>query len=100
MDNYSLADIRAATENNEDGLFGGSGAWLIILLLFWGFMGNGFGGFNNRGEGVPLATAQQSFDIDKDVLTSSCSTQKDILESRYTTQLGLQNLQSQMASCC
>nr|DAH82905.1 MAG TPA: hypothetical protein [Caudoviricetes sp.] len=98
MENYSLADIKAATDGN-DGLFGGSGAWLIVLLLFWGFLGgNGFG--YNRGESVPLATAQQSFDIDKDVLTSGCSTQKEILQSRYDAALGMNNIQAQMASCC
>ena len=46
--NYSLADIAAATGNgrNNDGMFGGDGAWwLIVLFLFvfcgWGNNGNG-----------------------------------------------------------
>ena len=97
--NLSLADIAAVTKDN-DGMFGGSGAsWLIILLLFL-IGGNGFWGGRNTTEANPYATAQQAFDIDKDVLTSGCNTQKEILESRYTTQLGLQNLGSQMAACC
>lgn len=29
-----------------------------------------------------------------------CSVQKEIVENRYTTQLGLQNLGQQLASCC
>lgn len=50
---YSLADIAAATDNNNDG-FGGNGAWwIIILFLFcfagWGNGGYGFGGGGNQG---------------------------------------------------
>lgn len=53
MENYSLADIRAATDNNRDG-FGGDGGWFWIVVLFlfmFGFGGNGFGnGALSRGE--------------------------------------------------
>lgn len=31
---------------------------------------------------------------------NACNTQKEILESRYTTQLGFQNTQANLASCC
>lgn len=45
MENYSLSDIRAVTDN--DGMFGGNGAmfWIIILFLFAG--GGAWGGMNN-----------------------------------------------------
>jgi hypothetical protein len=43
-ENYSLADIRAATEGGMDG-FGGGWLWIIVLFLFI-FGGNGFGGRN------------------------------------------------------
>ena len=45
---YSLADIRAATQ--DDGMFGGNGLWLLVLFLLggrgfgWGGWGNGFDG--------------------------------------------------------
>ena len=42
----SLADIKAVTDDN-DGMFGGNGAWLIIILLFLLGGGNGFGYGNN-----------------------------------------------------
>lgn len=48
--NYSLADIRAATMDRDDGLFGGNGLWLLVLFLLggrgfgWGGWGNGFDG--------------------------------------------------------
>jgi hypothetical protein len=46
---YSLADIAAATGNGaNDGFFGGSGWWIILLFLFaWGGWGNG--GYSNGG---------------------------------------------------
>lgn len=43
--NYSLADVAAATKGNE-GLFDGGGSWVIIILLFLMFAGTGWG---NRG---------------------------------------------------
>ena len=49
MDNYSLADIRAATGANEDGWNGGGAWWIIILFLFMFGMGGGGWGWGNRG---------------------------------------------------
>lgn len=45
---YSLADLKAVTEGNNNGGFGGEyGAWwiIIIIILFGGFGNRGFGGF-------------------------------------------------------
>lgn len=49
---YSLSDIAAVTNGNNDGIFGGNGgngAWWIIILFLFAFVGggwgNGFGGF-------------------------------------------------------
>lgn len=54
MDNYSLSDLRAAV-GDDNGAFGGNGAWWVILLfLFWGFNGNGW---NRQGEFGQYATA-------------------------------------------
>lgn len=58
---YSLADISAATGNNRnnDGMFGGNGAWWIVLFLIFGWGRNGFGGNGNGGgavDGYVLAT--------------------------------------------
>lgn len=58
------ADIRACTCGNDgygnDGMFGGNGAWWIIILLLFGWGRNGFGGFGGNGggavEGYTLAT--------------------------------------------
>ena len=63
--NYSLSDIRAATEHNGYGYgdcFGGGSWWIILLFLFAG--GNGFGGWGNNGFNGALTRAemQQGFD--------------------------------------
>lgn len=41
MENYTLSDIRAATEGAEG--FGGGGAWWIIVLFLFMFGNGGFG---------------------------------------------------------
>ena len=63
MDNYSLADIRAATGAEENG-WGGCGAWwIIILFLFMFGMGGGGWGWGNRGnDALTRAEMQQGFD--------------------------------------
>lgn len=57
MDNYSLADVRAATEGANDGGWGGSSAWVLIILfaLIFGWGGNGWGG--NRCGAEPVTEA-------------------------------------------
>lgn len=71
--NYSLADIRAVTDNDrDDGLFGGSGIGIILVIFFlFAMMGGGFGGFGGGWGGFGGAAAngaltraelQQGFD--------------------------------------
>lgn len=102
MNGYSLADIRAATEGNNDGFGYGGGAWfwiIIILLFVWG--GNGFG---NRNYESPIVSDEfikrDIFNTNQNVSTSACQTQRDILESRYATQLGFANSNAQAQACC
>ena len=48
---YNLSDIAAVTgnRNNGDGMFGDNGWWIILLFLFAGWGGRGFGGFGGGG---------------------------------------------------
>lgn len=63
MDNYSLADIRAATGAEENGWGGGGAWWIIILFLFMFGMGGGGLGWGNRGnDALTRAEMQQGFD--------------------------------------
>lgn len=55
---YSLADIKAVTDNGTgNGMFGGDWAWIIVLFLIFGWGRNGFGGSNGGAvDGYVLAT--------------------------------------------
>ena len=61
MENYSLSDIRAATEHERDEGFGGGAWWIIILFLFMFCMG-GLGGFGGQNGALTRAEMQQGFD--------------------------------------
>lgn len=48
------ADVAAVCNGggrNNDGMFGGDGWWILLLFLFAGGWGNGFGGFGGNGGG-------------------------------------------------
>lgn len=98
MEGISIADALALTgsKEHESGFsFGGVGGLILILLFFFIFGGSwGLGGRNAYAEGAGLS------DLERDVLNGNCNTQKEVLESRYTTQLGFQASQAQLASCC
>lgn len=92
---YSLADIRAVTEGEDrDGVWGNNGfLWVILIFLFFLAFSGGFGnGFGNNNGGL----AQ----VERDVLTTSCGTQKEVLQNRYDNALQTQTLSAQMAQCC
>ena len=97
---YSLADLKAimpTSEKEEDG-FGGSGfLWIILIFLFFLAFSGGLGGF---GFGGANATTSGLSQIERDVLTTSSNTQKEILQSRYDNALANQVMQSQLATCC
>ena len=61
MENYSLSDIRAATDHERDDGFGGGAWWVIILFLFMFGMG-GLGGFGGQNGALTRAEMQQGFD--------------------------------------
>ena len=63
---YSLADIAAATGGNRanDGFFGGdNGWWIILLFLFAGWGGNGWGGFGGQGGSTVKEEIAYGFDM-------------------------------------
>lgn len=99
----SAADVGAVVGNNRgynDGMWGGEWFWIIIILFaFWG---NGFGGRNNGLE-TDIDTRfleRDIFNTNQNVSNTACQTQRDVLESRYTTQLGLSELGANMQNCC
>lgn len=103
MENMSVADIAAVTNRGygyNDG-FGMNGSWFWIILLL--FFGRGFYG-NNEGVQDNFISSEfikrDIFNTNQNVSTTACQTQRDILETKYDTELGIANLGSQMQNCC
>ena len=102
----SAGDVLALSKD-RDGFFGGEGIWGIIMLLIIAglFSGNGFG-WGNRGTVANDSLLGEEFikrdifNTNQNVSNTACQTQRDILESRYATQLGLTNLGANMQNCC
>ena len=72
--------------------------WVIILLFL--VYGNGFG---NRNQDTLMSDEfikRDIFNTNQNVSNTGCQTQRDVLENRYTTQLGLSNLSAQNQACC
>ena len=100
----SAGDILALT--GDKGESGMNFWWVIVFLIVAGMFGgfNGFGGFGNNGNVANLGADEflqhDLFNTNQNVSNSACQTQRDILENRYTNQLGMQNLQAQLQACC
>ena len=79
---------------------GGSWFWIILILLF----GGNFGGYGSNAIQDNFIENEflkrDIFNTNANVSAQGCETQKEVLESRYTNQLGFQNLGQQMAQCC
>ena len=107
LDNYSLSDLRAAVDGGNDG-WGNGGAWWIIILFLFVFMGGGFCG-GRQGEFGQYATAAsqqeilfgQQFGQLNDRLTNIGNGICDstfALNNTITTEG--RNLSTQLAQCC
>nr|DAY93434.1 MAG TPA: hypothetical protein [Caudoviricetes sp.] len=104
----TAADVAAVTKNDGyDNGFGNGGWWIWIILIAFLFCGNGWGRNNDTattaGENAFLSdefVKRDIFNTNQNVSNTACQTQRDVLESRYTTQLGLQQMQAQQQACC
>ena len=57
---YSLSDIAAVTGGNRSGMFDGdNGWWIILLFLFAGWGGRGFGGGFDFGKPILFSRKSQ-----------------------------------------
>ena len=92
---YNLAE-------RDDGFGNGGGWWIWILLIFvlFGYGGYGNGNLTNDSLLNEEFIKRDIFNTNTNVSQTGCQTQRDVLESRYTNQLGLQNLQAQQQECC
>lgn len=99
MDNMSLADIAAVTnKDNRDSFFGDGGFfWIVVLFLVFGMMGGGFWGNGNaglqgaltRGEMADGFNTAEILRNQNGLMRDQFGVQRDVLENRYDTQLGL-----------
>lgn len=102
----SAGDVLALSRDN-DGFFGGEGIWGIIMLLIIAglFSGNGFG-WGNRGNVANDSLLGEEFikrdifNTNQNVSNTACQTQRDVLENRYTNELGVQNIIANQKDCC
>ena len=128
----SLSDIAAVTNRNDgygNDMFGGNGAWWLIVLLLFGWGRNGFGGFGGgygagTACGAPCATqADVRSAVDQQTLISKIDQQTYGLADSFTAlnntlnnnfrgidnaictlgyqnQAGVNALSAQLAQCC
>lgn len=119
----SLSDIAAVTNRNDgygNDMFGGNGAWWLIVLLLFGWGRNGFGGGYGGGSGVgenyvlatDFATIERKLDGINNGICDATFQLTNTLNSNFRNvdnaicTLGYQALQntnaiqSQLAGCC
>lgn len=102
----SAADVAAVTRNNDDNGWGGGCWWIWIILI--AFLFPMMGGWNRGGVETGVQdnfisdefVKRDIFNTNQNVSNTACQTQRDVLENRYTTQLGLQQLQASQKNCC
>lgn len=108
-DGMGVTPVYNLDDRRDDGMFGGSGAWVFFLffLLAWG--GNGLGGFGGRGVGAVDAISNEflysnlngqiSRMQDQNVALSN-SVQQGICDLGYANLSNFKDLQAQICNCC
>ena len=107
MENYSLSDLKSAVGN--DG-FGGNSAWVLILLFFFAFGGNGFGrgndavnneilsgqkfqGLDNKIDRIGNGIADATFALNNSIKDGNAMVAGRVVDEGRA-------LQTQIAECC
>ena len=109
-----------SSENRNNGLFGGDGSWIWIIILLalfggWGFGGGGFGGYGGYG-GAGLQGIATRADINEGfalngITTGITAIQQGICDSTYAlnnaitggfhgVERGFCDVSRQLADCC
>ena len=119
---YNLSDIAAVTRNGSgDGMWGGDGAWWIILLfLFAGGWGNGgwgggcgnvgtsreisygfdMNGLENGIRGLEHGLCDGFYELNTGLLTGFGNTNMAAMQNTNAITSQLSNMAAQNASCC
>lgn len=90
---YSLSDIAATTErNNNDGFCGDGGAWWIIILFLFCFAGWGGNGFGNNGRNGTTTREEIAYGFDMNGLENGVrGVQNGLCDGFYALNTGLLN---------
>jgi hypothetical protein len=111
---YNLSDIAAVTRNGEDGMFGNNGWWIILLFLFTGWGGNGFGGGNrdsvaygfdinnleNGIRGLEHGICDGFYDMNTSLLTGFGNVALGSIQNTNAITGQLANMAAESAACC
>ena len=101
MAEMSVADIAAVTKNNNDNFMDGNGMWFWIVIILFFFCGNGWNRNNGLETDIDTRFLERDiFNTNQNVSNSACQTQRDVLENRYSNQLGVQSIISSQKDCC
>lgn len=84
--NLTASDVALLTGNNRnDGMFGGDGAWWLIVLFLFAFCGWGNNGWGNNGNGGGyIATAATQADIQRGFDNSAVISKLDELTTEMS----------------
>lgn len=107
----SAADVAVLTNRNNDGMFGdGQGAWWLIILFLFAFVGgwggNGFGGYGGGAADNYVLTSdfaqiERKLDSISNGLCDGFYTQAQLAnQTNMNVMQGFNATQAQMASCC
>ena len=125
---YNLSDIAAVTGNrngNGDGMFGDNGWWIILLFLFAGWGGRGFGGgFGGGGNEAGWATqadvraavdqqtliskldqqtyglADSTYALNNGIMSGFHGVDTALCDLGYNIQSGINGISHQISNCC
>lgn len=124
----SASDVAVLTDRNNDGMFGGNGAWWIIILFLFAFVGGGWGnGFGNGSSGAAenyvlasdfatlqrqISDATNSTERKLDSITNGIcdlgytqaqlinGVQNNLQSQGYETRIAVNGVGQQLANCC
>lgn len=94
MDSSELLTAKLLEDDNGDGMFGSGYGWLIWIVLIFLF----FISFSRNISDVSRASEQAA--LAQSVYTTSCQTQREVLDSRYQMSLHLSQNAAAAAACC
>ena len=110
---YNLSDIAAVTRNGGDGMFGDNGWWIILLFLFTGWGGGGFGsnrdsvayGFDinnleNGIRGLEHGICDGFYDMNTSLLTGFGNVALGSIQNTNAITGQLANMAAESAACC